>query len=227
MSVWLAVIGIGEEGWNGLSGAARGLIEAAELIVGGERHLSLIPKLAGESLEWKRPLADTLPEIERWRSRRVAVLASGDPLCYGVGALLARRFGADDMIVLPCPSAFSLAASRLLWPLETCRCVSLHGRPLDKLRLHLSPGARLLALSEDGTTPVQVAASVSIGLGEIAAQRVRVSGRPARAAHRCIGGRVARRSRGRSQHHRDRLPRGGCGKAALAASRPARRRIPP
>lgn len=157
MSAWLAVIGLGEEGWNGLSGAARGLIETAELVVGGARHLALVPSFAGERLAWRSPLAETLPEIERWHGRRVAVLASGDPLCYGVGALLARHFGPDEMIVLPSPSAFSLAAARLLWPLESCRCLSLHGRPLDKLRLHLAPGARLLALSEDGTTPTKVA----------------------------------------------------------------------
>ncbi|MGH7035229.1 MAG: precorrin-6y C5,15-methyltransferase (decarboxylating) subunit CbiE, partial [Stellaceae bacterium] len=157
MSAWLAVIGLGEDGWSGLSGAARGLIETAELVVGGARHLALVPSFAGERLVWRSPLAETLPEIERRRGRRVAVLASGDPLCYGVGALLARRFERDEMIVLPSPSAFSLAAARLLWPLESCRCLSLHGRPLEKLRLHLAPGARLLALSEDGTTPAKVA----------------------------------------------------------------------
>jgi len=157
MSAWLAVIGIGEEGWSGLSGAARGFVETAELVVGGARHLALVPSLAGERLQWKSPLAATLPAVERYRGRRVVVLASGDPLCYGVGALLARRFARDEMIVLPSPSAFSLAAARLLWPLESCRCLSLHGRPLEKLRLHLAPGARLLALSENGTTPASVA----------------------------------------------------------------------
>lgn len=157
MSAWLAVIGIGDDGWSGLSGAARGLVEAAELVVGGERHLALVPSVAAERLAWRSPLADTLPAIEQHRGCRVAVLASGDPLCYGVGALLARRFARDEMIVLPSPSAFSLAAARLLWPLESCRCLSLHGRPLEKLRLHLAPGVRLLALSEDGTTPAKLA----------------------------------------------------------------------
>ncbi len=157
MSAWLAVIGIGEEGWDGLSAVARGLIEGAELVVGGERHLALIPSVSGESLAWRSPLADTLPAIERWRGRPVVVLASGDPLCYGVGALLARRFVPEEMIVLPSPSAFSLAAARLLWPLESCVCVSLHSRPIEKLRLHLAPGVRLLALSEDGATPAKVA----------------------------------------------------------------------
>ncbi len=161
MSAWLAVIGIGEDGWDGLSGAARSLIENAALVVGGTRHLALIPKIAGERLCWSSPLAETLPEIARRRGQRVAVLASGDPLCYGVGALLARHFKHDEMIVLPRPSAFSLAASRLLWPLEDCTCLSLHGRSLDRLRLHLAPGARVIALSNDSDTPAKVARMLS------------------------------------------------------------------
>lgn len=157
MTAWLAVIGLGEEGWDGLSGAARSLIDGAELVVGGTRHLSLIPKIERETLAWKSPLADTLPEIARWRGRRVAVLASGDPLCYGVGALLARHFDTEEMIVLPNLSAFSLAAARLLWPLEESVCVSLHGRPLDQVRLHLAPDAHIIALSNDGATPAALA----------------------------------------------------------------------
>jgi precorrin-6Y C5,15-methyltransferase (decarboxylating) len=157
MNPWLAVIGVGEEGWAGLSGAARALIESATLVVGGERHLSLVPQGAGERLAWTSPLADTVAEIARRQGQRVAVLASGDPLCYGVGALLARNFTPEEMIVLPTPSAFSLAASRLLWPLEDCVSLSLHARPLDRLRLHLAPGARVIALSNDGTTPATLA----------------------------------------------------------------------
>lgn len=157
MSAWLAVVGIGEDGLDGVSAAARALIDAAELLVGGERHLALVPAGSAERLVWRQPLADTLSLIATKRGKRVVVLASGDPFWYGVGATLARGFAAEDMLVLPQPSAFSLAAARLLWPLEGCVTVSLHGRPLETLRLHLTPGARILALSTDGDTPVQVA----------------------------------------------------------------------
>ncbi|HEY3918563.1 MAG TPA: precorrin-6y C5,15-methyltransferase (decarboxylating) subunit CbiE [Stellaceae bacterium] len=158
MTAWLAVIGIGEDGWAGLSDAAKALVGSAALIVGGARHLALVPSQNAERMAWKSPLAETVPLIAEWRGRRVAVLASGDPLCYGVGALLARNFAPEEMIVLPQPSAFSLAATRLLWPLEECMTVSLHGRPLDQLRLHLAPDARILTLTEDGTTPAKIAA---------------------------------------------------------------------
>ena len=161
MTPWLAVIGIGEDGLAGLSAAARALVEGAELLVGGERHLALVPSGPAERLVWRQPIADTMALIAGKRGARVVVLASGDPLSYGVGALLARNFAAAEMTVLPQPSAFSLAAARLLWPLEDCVTLSLHGRPLEALRVHLVPGARLLLLTTDGDTPVQVAKLLS------------------------------------------------------------------
>jgi precorrin-6B C5,15-methyltransferase / cobalt-precorrin-6B C5,C15-methyltransferase len=158
MSRWLAVVGIGDDGIAGLSPASRTLVETAETLVGGARHLALAPATAAERLPWRRPLVDTIADIEARRGRRVTVLATGDPLWYGVGVVLARHFAREEMTIVPQPSAFSLAAARLGWPLADCATLSLHGRPLDSLRLHLAPGRRLLLLSEDGATPCRVAA---------------------------------------------------------------------
>lgn len=158
MSAWLAVIGIGEDGLAALAPAARALVESAELLVGGARHLAMVPPGQAERLAWRRPIADTMPAIEARRGARVVVLASGDPLCYGVGAMLARHFRREEMLILPQTSAFSLAAARLVWPLEECITLSLHGRALDALRLSLAPGLRVIALANDGETPAQVAA---------------------------------------------------------------------
>jgi precorrin-6Y C5,15-methyltransferase (decarboxylating) len=154
---WLSVVGIGEDGLAGLSPTARTLVETAEVLVGGERHLAMMPPGPAERIAWAKPLGDTIGTIAAQRGRRVTVLASGDPLWYGVGVLLARHFSADEMTILPQPSAFSLAAARLGWALADCACLSLHGRPLDTLRLHLAPGRRLLLLSENGATPRAVA----------------------------------------------------------------------
>jgi len=158
---WLTVIGIGEDGLDGLSRTARTLVEQAEVLVGGERHLAMVPQGPAERIAWRQPLAESLPEIAAHQGRRVAVLASGNPLWYGGGALLLRRFGREAMLVLPAPSAFSLAAARMGWPLADCTPLTLHGRPLARLALFLQPGARLLILSEDGTTPAAVAALLS------------------------------------------------------------------
>jgi precorrin-6Y C5,15-methyltransferase (decarboxylating) len=95
MSRWLSIVGIGEDGLAGLSPAARTLVETAETLVGGERHLALAPSGTAERIVWAKPLSDTLRIIAERRGRRVTVLASGDPLWYGVGVLLARHFPRD------------------------------------------------------------------------------------------------------------------------------------
>jgi len=154
---WLAIVGIGEDGLAGLNAAARTLVDTAEILVGGERHLAMVPSGGGERLTWQRPFSDTIGAIAARRGRRVVVLASGDPSWYGVGAVLARHFPIGEMTILPHPGAFSLAAARLGWAIADCAVLSLHGRPVDTLRLHLAPHRRLLLLSEDGTTPRAVA----------------------------------------------------------------------
>ncbi|MGD9539034.1 MAG: precorrin-6y C5,15-methyltransferase (decarboxylating) subunit CbiE [Alphaproteobacteria bacterium] len=167
MSVWLSIIGIGEDGLDGLSAAGRALIEGAELLAGGARHLGLIPNGNAERLAWRQPLADTIPELLRWRGRRVVVLASGDPLCYGVGNKLLRHVPLAEMRIVPASSAFSLAGARLGWDGADFDRISLHGRPVEAFRRYLAPGARLIALSSDGATPEAIARMlVEAGYGE-------------------------------------------------------------
>jgi precorrin-6B C5,15-methyltransferase / cobalt-precorrin-6B C5,C15-methyltransferase len=176
---WLSVIGIGEDGLAGLTPAARAIVEQAQVLVGGKRHLALVPDSAAERLAWRTPLADTLPEIAVRRGQRVVVLASGDPLWYGVGALLVRHFGREEILILPNCGAFSLAAARMHWSLADCVPLTLHGRPLERLALFLTPGARLLILSENGETPATVAAYLTArGWGESALTTLEHMGRP-------------------------------------------------
>ena len=151
---WLSIVGIGEDGVEGLSSVALQLIRSAELVVGGARHLELASELIrGRRLAWPSPISDAFPEIERHRGRAVAVLASGDPFHFGVGKQIAAFVQADEFICLPQPSAFSLAAARMGWPLQDVSLVTLHGRALNGIIRHLQPGARILALSWDNATP--------------------------------------------------------------------------
>ncbi len=158
MSAWLTVVGLGADGPEGLTPSARALIENAEILVGGERHLGLVANGDCEKIAWGFPLDPTMAAIAANRGRRVVVLATGDPMAYGIGTTLARHFAPEDMAILPAPGAFSLAAARLAWPLDGCVCLTLHGRPLDLLAYHAQPDARLLILSHDGSTPAKVAA---------------------------------------------------------------------
>ncbi len=158
-SRWLAILGIGEDGIDGLAPAARALIGHAELVVGAARHLALAsPLIRGEALAWPSPLADALPAILARRGRPVAVLASGDPFWFGVGSLLARDVAGEERLCLPAPSAFSLACARLGWALQDVATISFCGRPLAALAPLLQPGARILALGADAGTPEAIAA---------------------------------------------------------------------
>ena len=155
---WLSIVGIGENGVDGLTATARVLIAAAEMVFGGRRHLSLAaPLIRGATRPWPSPFDGAAEEVLRHRGRQVCVLASGDPFNYGVGAVLARHVDAREMIVVPAPSAFSLAAGRLGWSLPHTTLLSLHGRTLDLVRPHLQPGARIIALTADGDGPSQLA----------------------------------------------------------------------
>ena len=157
MSARITVVGIGEDGLDGLTPKARGLIDEAEVLVGGERHLSKVPLGGEQRIDWDGDFDAAFDKIEKMKDRRVVVLASGDPLHYGVGANIVRRFGADQVNVIPAPGAFSLVAADLGWPLADIKCLTVHGRALEAVTLYLTPGRRLLVLSWDGETPERLA----------------------------------------------------------------------
>lgn len=155
---WLTLIGLGEDGRDGLSPAANAALAQAALVVGGARHLALAAPFACETLAWPSPMDEAYPHILARRGEKVVVLASGDPFFYGVGSVLARAIPAAEMTCLPAPSAFSLVAARLGWAQQDCTLVTLHGRPLERIIPHLFDGAKIIALSWDGATPGKLAA---------------------------------------------------------------------
>ncbi|MDH3472712.1 MAG: precorrin-6y C5,15-methyltransferase (decarboxylating) subunit CbiE [Rhodospirillales bacterium] len=158
MTPWLSIVGLGEDGLEGLTPVARALVDNAEVLVGAERHLAMVPADGRERLAWPTPLTILVEEIARRRGTKICILASGDPMFYGIGVTVARYVPREEMTVVPGLSTFSLAAARLGWGLADCELLTLHGRPLEQLHPHVQPGARLLVLSEDGTTPGKVAA---------------------------------------------------------------------
>lgn len=167
MKPWLSILGLGEDGLAGLAPAARPLLETAEVLVGGARHLAMIPQDGRERLTWPSPLSVLVEDIVARRGQNICVLATGDPLHFGIGATLAKRIPAAEMTIVPAPSAFALACARLGWPRESVECLTLHGRPLELLHPAIQPGARILALSDDAKTPARAAALlVARGYGD-------------------------------------------------------------
>jgi precorrin-6Y C5,15-methyltransferase (decarboxylating) len=154
---WLSLVGIGEDGLDGLTSAARAALGAATLVVGGTRHLELAAPLSAQTMKWPSPIEDAIPALVARRGQPTCVLASGDPFFFGVGALLRRYFAIGEITCLPAPSAFSLAAARIGWSLQDCTMLSLHGRALEAVIPHLQTGAKILGLSWDGSTPARLA----------------------------------------------------------------------
>jgi precorrin-6Y C5,15-methyltransferase (decarboxylating) len=159
MAPWLTVVGIGEDGFNGLGKQARRALLGASRIFGSPRQLALLPRcVVGERLSWPTPFS--LAPVLAQRGEPICVLASGDPMFYGVGASLARQMPASEMRVLSMPSSCALAAARLGWPLQDVQVVSVVARPLAALNAQLHTGARLLVLSNDGDSPAAIAAQL-------------------------------------------------------------------
>jgi precorrin-6B C5,15-methyltransferase / cobalt-precorrin-6B C5,C15-methyltransferase len=155
----VTLVGIGADGWSGLTPSARAQIEMAGVVLGGQRQLNLLPDtIAAERVPWPSPLRPVVDEmVDRHRSRALVVLASGDPMFFGIGRALVEEVGPQNLRVLPQPSSISLACARLGWPVEDIDVVSLVGRPLASLTTSLHHRRRILVLSSDAHTPAAVA----------------------------------------------------------------------
>jgi precorrin-6Y C5,15-methyltransferase (decarboxylating) len=184
MTGWLHVVGIGAEGLEGLTATTRVLIRNADLLVGGARHLNMAADTNARKVQLEFPLDGIVSEISAARNKCVVVLATGDPMSFGIGSTLTRHFEPEDMMILPAPGAFSLAAARLGWPLHGCTCLTLHGRPLELLNAHILPGRHLLILSHDGCTPKRVADTLTAaGFGPSRITALENMGTPYEARH--------------------------------------------
>ncbi|MFN6514722.1 MAG: precorrin-6y C5,15-methyltransferase (decarboxylating) subunit CbiE [Nostoc sp. CreGUA01] len=155
---WLSIVGIGEDGLEGLSAIALCVIQQAKVIVGGDRHLAMLPSDdQREKIVWASPISTSVEEIIKRRGESICVLASGDPMCYGIGVTLGRRIPISEITIIPAPSTFSLACARLGWSLTEVETLSLNGRPSSLLESYIYPDAKLLILSQGKDTPGIVA----------------------------------------------------------------------
>jgi len=160
MSNRISVIGVGDDGLDGLSVSARKILDNATYVVGGGRHLDMLaPDDTRDRLQWSKNLADDIESLGPLMvSHNICVLATGDPLMHGIGVQIIERFGADQVSVYPAPSAFSLAAARMGWSLSDpmVSCLSVHAKPFDALNRAIHAGVHLLVLSRNGETPEQI-----------------------------------------------------------------------
>lgn len=157
MTKWLSIIGMGEDGLEGLSPRGRTLLSQAEVIVGSKRLLALMGDSSAEKHEWPQPFSAVVDRIKPLRGRSTVVLATGDPLNFGVARKLMEIVPFAEMEIVPHLSSFSLAAARMGWALGDCDTITLHGRPAANLEAFIQPDARVLALTADTSTVAEVA----------------------------------------------------------------------
>ncbi|MFJ1720420.1 MULTISPECIES: precorrin-6y C5,15-methyltransferase (decarboxylating) subunit CbiE [unclassified Streptomyces] len=155
----MTVVGIGADGWAGLPDAGRAALADAQVLIGGARQLALLPpSCRGQRVPWPSPLRPAVPGLlAAHAGSRIAVLASGDPMFYGIGRALTEVLGPDGLRILPHPSSVSYACARIGWPVEDTETVTLVGRPAARLAAALHDGRRVLVLSADADTPAVVA----------------------------------------------------------------------
>ena len=157
MSVWLDIIGIGEDGVDGLSVAAIKKLSQAEVIVGGDRHHTLAPNPTAKRIAWPSPFDAMIDEIKSHQGKKIVVLVTGDPLWYSVGARLLKAIPKEEVCFHPQLSAFQWASSRMGWSLADLETLTIHGRAASQVIPHLAPNVRLLVLTKDKTSPETVA----------------------------------------------------------------------
>jgi len=154
---WIDIVGIGEDGLDGLNAAARECLAHAEIIIGGDRHHNLSAEFQAERISWPSPFDAMIEKIQALRGKRLVILVTGDPLWYSVGARIARAIDPGEMRFHPQISAFQWASCRMGWSLADCETVTVHGRADNQILPHLAPNVRLLLLTQDAATPAAIA----------------------------------------------------------------------
>lgn len=158
---WLHIVGIGEDGLDGLTPATRAVLKAADIIVGGDRHHWLSDTITARRIAWPSPFDALIETLTALRGQRVVVLATGDPLWFSVGARIGRAIPPAEIVYHPQISAFQLAAVRMGWSLADVETLTVHGRRVEQMIAFIQPDQRLLILTTGIETPSQIARFLS------------------------------------------------------------------
>jgi len=151
---WLHIIGLNEDSAGNIAPATQRVMDAADVVFGGPRHLALAG-VGTRGRPW--PVPFSVDPVLECRGQRVVVLASGDPFWHGAGGSLAQHLKPGEWRVVPAPSTFSLVAGHLGWRMEEITCHGLHAAPFARLRRAMAPGARMICLVRDGAAPADLA----------------------------------------------------------------------
>jgi precorrin-6Y C5,15-methyltransferase (decarboxylating) len=155
----VTVIGVGDDGCAGLTSRATSAVARAQVLVGGERHLAFFPQFKGERITLKGALSAALDRVEALSGEHhVCVLASGDPLFFGIGPLITRRIGAEHVEFIPAPSSLQWAFARTCLAWDDTAVVSVHGRSLTGFVSRVRHQQKVAVLTDPENSPPRLAA---------------------------------------------------------------------
>jgi precorrin-6Y C5,15-methyltransferase (decarboxylating) len=153
----ITVVGIGADGWPGLTERARAAVLSADEVIGSDRQLASLPSDASTRRAWPSPITPLIDELVTREAGAICVLASGDPMLHGIGATLARRMPRGRLTVISHASALALACARMGWPEAEVELISAVGRPPDVVARMLQPGRHLVVYSTGENGPAEIA----------------------------------------------------------------------
>jgi precorrin-6Y C5,15-methyltransferase (decarboxylating) len=153
------VIGAGVEGQEGFSRRVLELVGQAEILFGGERQLALFPDFPGEKVTIDSDLAGVVERLEG-TAKRAVVLASGDPLFFGIGRYLLRNLPEDDLAFVPNVSSVQYAFAKIKEPWDDAVFVSAHGRGIKGAVDRIVANDKAAVLTDEVNTPAAIAAEL-------------------------------------------------------------------
>ena len=162
----VVVVGVGDDGCAGLSSRGVNAVTSAQVLAGGERHLAFFPQFKGERIVLKDKLSDAIDRLAQLANEHnVCVLASGDPLFYGVGAMIVNKLGAEHVEIVPHPSSMQWAFARAGLKWDDATLISLHARSREGFVTRLKRCAKAGCFTDNENTP-RVLAQHMLSFGE-------------------------------------------------------------
>ncbi len=154
----ITIVGMSDDGCLSLTARAVNAVLNAQILIGGERHLEFFPQFEGEKIPIKGKLSKLIQHIEALsHENNVVVIASGDPLFYGIGGLIVKKLGLDLVEIVPHPGSIQLAFSRLGLKWNDAKIISFHARPIKGFITKIQNHEKIGILTDSQNTPQKIA----------------------------------------------------------------------
>jgi len=158
LNISIDVIGLGVSDEALLSPAATAAIGSCAVVIGSARQLATISHLLEQQQQILLPKLNELKQLlSQYSAKSVVILASGDPLHYGIGRWLVKQVGRAALNFHPAVSSIQAACHLLGLSLQDVEVLSLHGRKVEKIRRSLKAQQPLVILTDQHSQPARLA----------------------------------------------------------------------